>query len=240
MPPHPALGNIPLSFQAQLHQLMPNAMAQLLKYLWVVGSFRGVPASNAFVKQYELHYQPKKVETPEGEMVAQYGCLNFHAKRDGGLKLSLAIKNKWLVGWMRSWFYCHIPCLRGSEGGKSVHVLHSRMSVLDYTVEPEVECSDDDTNDAAFVQATIIIGSRDTIEEFLACKMFALASGFGFKYVPVSTTPVSKIRTSLPLFLWRMLALFWWKWMSYPVPRDRERSLHTCAQDVQITRMATI
>jgi hypothetical protein len=28
--------------------------------------------------------------------------------------------------------------------------------------------------------------------------------------------------------------------LSYPVPRNRERSLHTCAQDVQITRMATI
>jgi hypothetical protein len=28
--------------------------------------------------------------------------------------------------------------------------------------------------------------------------------------------------------------------VSYPVPRKRERSLHTCAQDVQITRMATI
>jgi hypothetical protein len=28
--------------------------------------------------------------------------------------------------------------------------------------------------------------------------------------------------------------------MSYPVPRKRERSLHTCAQDVQITRMVTI
>jgi hypothetical protein len=28
--------------------------------------------------------------------------------------------------------------------------------------------------------------------------------------------------------------------LSYPVPRKRERSLHTCAQDVQITRMTTI
>jgi hypothetical protein len=28
--------------------------------------------------------------------------------------------------------------------------------------------------------------------------------------------------------------------LSYPVPRKRERSLHTCAQDVQITCMATI
>jgi hypothetical protein len=28
--------------------------------------------------------------------------------------------------------------------------------------------------------------------------------------------------------------------LSYPVPRKRERSLHTCAQDVKITCMATI
>jgi hypothetical protein len=28
--------------------------------------------------------------------------------------------------------------------------------------------------------------------------------------------------------------------VSYPVPRKRERSLHTCAQDVQITRIVTI
>jgi hypothetical protein len=28
--------------------------------------------------------------------------------------------------------------------------------------------------------------------------------------------------------------------VSYPVPRKRERSLHTCAQDVQITRMVII
>jgi hypothetical protein len=32
------------------------------------------------------------------------------------------------------------------------------MSVLDYTVEPEVECSNDDPNDAAFIQVTATIG----------------------------------------------------------------------------------
>jgi hypothetical protein len=29
-------------------------------------------------------------------------------------------------------------------------------------------------------------------------------------------------------------------YVSYPVPRKRERSLHTCAQDVQITCIVTI
>jgi hypothetical protein len=34
--------------------------------------------------------------------------------------------------------------------------------------------------------------------------------------------------------------LLWPRFFVIPVPRERERSLHTCAQDVQITRMVTI
>jgi hypothetical protein len=65
--------------------------------------------SNVFVKRHELHYQPKKVETLEGEMVTQHGCLNFHAKRDGGLKLSLAMKNKWSTGGQDPGFIAASP-----------------------------------------------------------------------------------------------------------------------------------
>jgi hypothetical protein len=32
VPPHPALANILLHFQAQLHQLMPNTIVQLSKF----------------------------------------------------------------------------------------------------------------------------------------------------------------------------------------------------------------
>jgi hypothetical protein len=92
VPPHPALDDILLQFQAKLHQLTPNAIAQLSKYFWAVGSFGGVPLEGAFVKRYELHYQPKTVETLEGSRIVQYRCLNFHAKRDGSLRLSHVIK----------------------------------------------------------------------------------------------------------------------------------------------------
>jgi hypothetical protein len=180
--------------------LTPNAIAQLSNYFKAVGSFGGIPSSDAFAKRYELHYQPKKVETPEGEMFTQYGCLNFHAKRDGGPKLSLAIKNKWSVVWTKSWFYFHVPCIWSSGGGKNIYILHLRMSALDYTVEPEVECPDDDPNYTTFVQATTTIGGRDTVEEFVAYKIFPLASCFNFKDVTVDATPMSKIQTVLPLF----------------------------------------
>jgi hypothetical protein len=98
MPPHLALADILLHFQAQLHQLTPHAIVQLSKFFWAIGSFGGVPLGSAFAKRYELHYQPKTIVAPEGEQITQYGCLNFHAKRDSSLKLSLAIKNKWAVG----------------------------------------------------------------------------------------------------------------------------------------------
>jgi hypothetical protein len=200
MPLHSALADILLHFQAQLHQLTPNAIALLSKFFWAFGSFDGVPSGSVYVKLYELHYQPKTIVTPEGEHVAQYGCLNFHAKRDGGPKVSLAIKSKWAFGWMRSWFYCCVLCWRCSEGGKSVFALHSWMSELDYAVEPEVECSDDDPNDVAFIRVTTTIGGRDAVEEHLACKMYPLAAGFSFRKVPVGMTPVSKVETPLPLF----------------------------------------
>jgi hypothetical protein len=69
-------------------------IAQLCKYFWVVGSFSCVPSGDAFMEQYEQHYQPKRVETDKGSLFTQYDCLNFHAKRDGRTKLSLAVKNK--------------------------------------------------------------------------------------------------------------------------------------------------
>jgi hypothetical protein len=50
MPLHRALADILLKFQTQLHQLTPNAIAQLSKYFWAVSSFKGVPEANALAK----------------------------------------------------------------------------------------------------------------------------------------------------------------------------------------------
>jgi hypothetical protein len=141
------------------------------------------------------------VETPEGDQIAQYRCLNFHAKRDGSPKLSLVIKNKWSSGWTKLWFYYRVPCRRSLEGSKSMYALHSWMSELDYAVKTEVECPDHDLNDAAFVRVTATIGGRDAVKEYVACKMNPLAIGFIFKSVPLGMTPMSKVETPLPLFV---------------------------------------
>jgi hypothetical protein len=37
------------------------------------------------------------------------------------------------------------------------------MGELDYAIEPEVECTDNDPNDVAFVWATVTIGGHDAL-----------------------------------------------------------------------------
>jgi hypothetical protein len=58
MLPHPVLSNILLKFQVQIHQLTPNDILQLSKYIWAVASFEGIMLAEGFAKRYELHYQP--------------------------------------------------------------------------------------------------------------------------------------------------------------------------------------
>jgi hypothetical protein len=91
-------------------------------------------------------------------------------------------------------------CLWSSEVGKSVYALWSWMSTLHYTIEPEVECSDNNANDVAFVQAAATIGGHNAVEEFMAYNMYMLASNFGFRGMTIGTTPMSKVQTPLPLF----------------------------------------
>jgi hypothetical protein len=67
-------------------------------------------------------------------------------------------------------------------------------------VEPEVECLDNEVNVTAFIWATTTIGGRDAVEEFVACKMYHLASSSGFRGVTIGTTPMLKVQTPLPLF----------------------------------------
>jgi hypothetical protein len=89
MPLHPVLSDILLKFQVQLHQLTPNAIVQLSKYIWAVASFGGVLSAECFAKRYELYYQLRKMDVNGAEVQGQYEFINFHAKRHGGQGRSL-------------------------------------------------------------------------------------------------------------------------------------------------------
>jgi hypothetical protein len=196
MPPHPVLFDILLKFQVQIHQLTPNTIVQLSKYIWAVVSCEGVPLAEGFTKRYELHYQPRKIEVDGVEVQGQYGCLNFHVKHGSQqAKLTVTVKNKWSRAWTQACFYCKVPLLRSPSPrqGKGIFALHSYMTGLDFVTEPLFECPDEDAGDAAFVKATRTIGGRDVVEEYMVCGLFPLSVSFGLGEIADGETPVLKL-----------------------------------------------
>jgi hypothetical protein len=74
------------------------------------------------------------------------------------------------------------------------------MSMLDYEVEHAVDCPGTDVNNIAFIQATTMIRGHDAVEEFLACGMYPLSTGFSFKNVTNDTIVMLKVVVLLSVF----------------------------------------
>jgi hypothetical protein len=61
IPLHPVFAEILQKFRVQLHQLIPNVIVQIRKFIWAISSCRGRPIVDVFAMHYELHYQQKKI-----------------------------------------------------------------------------------------------------------------------------------------------------------------------------------
>jgi hypothetical protein len=61
-------------FEVQVHQLTPNVMVALTKYVWAVASYGGQPSVEVFAKNYCLHWQKKN---KIGDKIAQFGSCTF-------------------------------------------------------------------------------------------------------------------------------------------------------------------
>jgi hypothetical protein len=158
MPPHLVLVDILHKFWVQLHQLMPNAIVQIGKFIWVVTSCGGWPTADVFSRHFELHHQNKKIhlEGSETTLAAQFGCISFHPSQfRNQARLTPAMQNKWMSDWDGSWFYCRVPVEQPDHTwGKGNYPLSSTMTRLDHLVEAPSKCDPKDTNFVAFVEAT--------------------------------------------------------------------------------------
>jgi hypothetical protein len=85
MLPHLVLAEILQKFRVQLHQLMPNAIVQIRKFIWAVSSYGGYPTTDVFAMHYELHYPQKKIklEGSTNTLADQFRCITFHLSRYG-------------------------------------------------------------------------------------------------------------------------------------------------------------
>jgi hypothetical protein len=104
LPAHRFVGEVLRRFNVQVHQLTPNAVVALSKYVWATTSYGGQPLVEVFAKYYCLHWQKRMI----GNKIAQFGSCTFTPKTGKTsmevIELVPCARNKW-GNWWEFWFY---------------------------------------------------------------------------------------------------------------------------------------
>jgi NAD(P)H-flavin reductase len=61
LPAHRFVLEVLQKFEVQVHQLTPNVVVVLAKYVWATTSYGGQPSVGVIAKQYCLHWQKRKI-----------------------------------------------------------------------------------------------------------------------------------------------------------------------------------
>jgi hypothetical protein len=159
-------------FDVQIHQLTPNAMVALAKYVWVVTSYGGQPSVEVFTKNYCLHWQKRKI----GDKIAQFGSCTF-TPRTGKtsvevMELVPCAHNKW-GNWWDYWFY-----VLGGEVEDLPGLPAAVMCSHCYVAFPPFEVVEDDEDEGALQCAARMSSGRDLVEEFIGFGVWPFAHGW--------------------------------------------------------------
>jgi hypothetical protein len=149
-------------FEVQVHQLTPNTVVALAKYVWVVTSYDGQPSVEVFPKNYCLHWQKRKI----GNKIAQFGSCTF-TPRTGKTSTEVVetvpcARNKW-GNWWDFWFYVAPSDVEGLPSLPPA-ILCSHC----YVVFHRFEVAEEDEDKGALRHAARLSSRRDLVEEFIA------------------------------------------------------------------------
>jgi hypothetical protein len=166
------VGEVLRRFNVQIHQLTPNAMVALSKYVWATTSYGGQPSVEVFAKYYCLHWKKRMI----GNKVAQFGSCTFTLKTGKAsmevVELVPCARNKW-GNWHEFWFYV-------AEGTVEDHpgLPMAEMCSHYYSAYPQFEVAEEDANEGALRCAADLSSGRDLVEEFVAYGVWPLAHGW--------------------------------------------------------------
>jgi hypothetical protein len=172
LPAHRFVGEVLRRFNVQIHQLTPNAVVALSKYVWATTSYGGQPSVEVFAKYYCLHWQKRMI----GDEVAQFGSCTFTPKTGKTtmevVELVPCARNKW-GNWHEFWFYV-------AEGTVEDHpgLPVSEMCSHFYSAYPPFEVAEEDADEGALRCAAGLSSGRDLVEEFVAYGVWPLAHGW--------------------------------------------------------------
>jgi hypothetical protein len=172
LPAHRFVVEVLRRFKVQVHQLTPNVVVALAKYVWVTTSYGGQPSVEVFAKHYYLHLQKRKI----GHEIAQFGSCTF-TPRTGKTSMEVVelvpcARNKW-GNWWDFWFYVSEGAVE-DHPGLPVAVMCSHY----YVAYPQFEVAEDDEDEGALRHAVRMSSGRDLVEEFVGYGVWPLAYGW--------------------------------------------------------------
>jgi hypothetical protein len=171
LPAHRFVGEVLRRFNVQVHQLTPNVVVALAKYVWATTSYSGQPSVEVFTKYYCLHWQKRKF----GNKIAQFGSCTFTPKTGKTsmevVELVPCARNKW-DNWWEFWFYV-------AEGTVEDHpgLPVAEMCSHYYSAYPQFEVAEEDADEGALRCAADMSSGHDLVEEFVAYGVWPLARG---------------------------------------------------------------
>jgi hypothetical protein len=172
LPAHRFVSEVLQNFKVQVHQLTPNAVVALAKYVWATTSYGGQPSVEVFAKQYCLHWQKRKI----GQKIAQFGSCTFTPKSGNTsmevVELVPCARNKW-GNWWDYWFYVSEAEVEDHPG-----LLAAIMCSHYYVAYPSFEVAENDENETTLWIAARTSSGRDLVEEFIGYGVWPLAHGW--------------------------------------------------------------
>jgi hypothetical protein len=195
LPVHLFVSEVLQKFEVQVHQLTPNAVVALAKYVRATTSYGGQPSVEVFAKQHCLHWQKRKI----GHKIAQFGSCTFTPKSG---KTSMEVvelvpyaRNKW-GNWWDYWFYVSEAEVEDHPGLPAA-IMCSHY----YVAYPPFEVAEDDENERALRIAALTSSGRDLVEEFVGYGVWPLAHGWALGEVcPREMPSLGGRKVRSPLF----------------------------------------
>jgi hypothetical protein len=163
LPAHRFVAKVLQRFEVQVHQLTPNVVVALAKYVWAATSYGGQPSVEVFAKNYCLHWQKRKI----GNKIAQFGSCTF-TPRTG--KSSVEVVE--LVPCARNFY------VSGSEVKDLLGLPAVVMCSHCYVAFPQFEVAEDVEDEGALQCAARMSSGRDLVEEFIGYGVWPLAHGW--------------------------------------------------------------
>jgi hypothetical protein len=161
LPAHRFVAEVLQRYDVQIHQLTPNAVVALAKYVWAVTSYGGQPSVEVFAKNYCLHWQKRKI----GSKIAQFGSCTFTSRTRKTsaevVELVPYARNKW-GNWYDYWFY-----VAGGEVEDLPGLSAAMMCSHCYVAFPPFEVAEDDRDEVALRCATRMSSWHSLVEEFI-------------------------------------------------------------------------